>query len=132
PPTGDALRVQSPSGFLIWNRGKESLVADLSTDEGQATIRDAARHADVLLAGVPAGRLEQWGLGESDLRDANPALVICEITGFGRSGPYAALKAYEGVVAARAGLFARGDFGFRDGPIFYDRSEERRVGKDGR
>ena len=89
----------------MWNRGKESLVADLSTDEGRAVTREAALHADVLLAGVPAGKLDQWGLGEADLRDANPRLVICEITGFGPTGAYASLKAYEGVVAARAGKY---------------------------
>ena len=120
PPAGDRLRAESPSGFLVWNRGKESLVADLRTDEGRAAVREAALHADVLVAGVPAGKLEQWGLGEDDLRRANPRLVHCEITGFGPTGAYAGLKGYEGVVAAKAGVFARGDFGFRSGPIFYD------------
>src|ERR1700736_2269972 len=132
PPTGDRLRAESPSGFLVWNRGKESLVADLRTDEGRAAGRDAALHAAVVLAGVPAGKLaevglaghpagklDQWGLGEDDLRQANPGLVHCQITGFGPSGDYAGLKAYEGVVAAKVGVFARGDFGFRSGPIFY-------------
>lgn len=120
PPSGDRLRVECPSGFLVWNRGKESVVADLRTEEGRAVVRDSAVHADVLLAGAPAGKLEQWCLGEQDLRSANPRLVHCQITGFGPSGAYAGIKAYEGVVAAKAGVFARGDFGFRPGPIFYD------------
>jgi len=120
PPTGDRLRVDLPSGFLVWNRGKESVVADLRTDEGRLVAREAVIHADVLLAGVPAERLAQWGLGWDDLRDANPALMHCSITGFGSTGAYASLRAYEGVVAAKAGVMARGGFGFRDGPIFYD------------
>ncbi|MFI5040788.1 MAG: CoA transferase [Acidimicrobiales bacterium] len=120
PPSGDRLRTEWPTGFLVWNRGKESLVADLSNGSGRAAVREAALHADVLLAGVPAGRLEHWGLGESDLRHLNRGLVHCQITGFGPTGPYAGLKAYEGVVAAKAGVFARGDFGFRPGPIFYN------------
>src|SRR4051794_33322273 len=95
PPSGDRLRHEASSGFVVWNRGKESVVADLGTDEGRALVREAALHADVLLAGVPAGRLERWGLGETDLRDANPALVHCQITGFGPTGAYADLKAYE-------------------------------------
>src|SRR5271165_6299218 len=66
PPSGDRLRVESPSGFLVWNRGKESLVADLGTEAGRATVHNQAIHADVLLAGVGAGKLEQWGLGEDD------------------------------------------------------------------
>ena len=119
PPAGDRLRAESPSGFLVWNRGKESLVADLRTDEGRSAVREAALHADVLVAGVPAGKLEQWHLGEDNLRRANPRLIHCQISGFGPTGAYAGLKGYEGVVAAKAGVFARGDFGFRSGPIFY-------------
>src|SRR3954463_663594 len=82
PPTGDRLRAELPSGFLVWNRGKESIVADLGTDEGRALARDAAIHADVLLAGAPADRLARWGLGWDELRGLNPALVHCNITGF--------------------------------------------------
>ena len=85
PPWGDPLRRSAPSGFLIWNRGKESLVADLTTEEGRTLVRDAARHADVLLAGVRPGQLASWSLGGAELRDANPALVTCEITGFARA-----------------------------------------------
>jgi crotonobetainyl-CoA:carnitine CoA-transferase CaiB-like acyl-CoA transferase len=99
PPGGGRLRAESPAGFRVWNRGKESLAADLRTDEGRAAAREAALHADVLLAGVPAGRLERWGLGEDQLRTDNPRLVHCQITGFGPTGPYARLKAYEGVRA---------------------------------
>ncbi|HEY2430449.1 MAG TPA: CoA transferase, partial [Acidimicrobiales bacterium] len=120
PPTGDRLRREAPSAFLVWNRGKESLVADLGTDEGRRLVRSAAEHADVLVAGVSPGALARWGLAEADLRAANPQLVHCQITGFGPSGDYSRIKAYEGVVAAKAGVMARGDFGFRDGPIFYD------------
>ncbi len=120
PPTGDRLRSERPSGFLVWNRGKESLIADLGTDDGRALVREAALHADVLLAGVPPGRLEQWGLDYDTLRDLNPSLVHCSVTGFGPTGAYSSLKAYEGVVAAKVGMFARGPFGFRPGPIFYD------------
>src|ERR1051325_9480747 len=74
PPDGDRLRHQHPTGFLVWNRGKESGVADT------------------------------WGLGYEDLAPGNGRLVYCSISGFGARGPYAALPAYEGVVAAKAGL----------------------------
>jgi crotonobetainyl-CoA:carnitine CoA-transferase CaiB-like acyl-CoA transferase len=62
PPDGDRLRRACPSGFLEWNRGKESLLADLTTDDGRAVVRDAARDADVLLAGAGPDVLRQWGL----------------------------------------------------------------------
>lgn len=120
PPVGDRRRQEIPSGFLVWNRGKESLVADLGTPEGRHVVRAAAEHADVLLAGVPSGLLEKWGLGESHLQTANQGLVPCQINGFGPIGEYSHLRPYEGVVAAKVGVFARGDFSFRAGPIFYD------------
>jgi crotonobetainyl-CoA:carnitine CoA-transferase CaiB-like acyl-CoA transferase len=120
PPAGDRLRTECPSGFLVWNRGKESLVAELGTDEGRAVARDAALRADVLVAGAPADKLARWGLGHEDLVTDNPALVHCSLSGFGPTGAYSSLKGYEAVVAAKAGLFARGDFGFRPGPIFYN------------
>src|SRR2546426_955705 len=80
PPDGDRLRTECPSGFLVWNRGKESLVADLRLDRDQALIREAAEHADVLLASAPAARLQRWGLGYGDLKTPNPALVYCAIS----------------------------------------------------
>jgi crotonobetainyl-CoA:carnitine CoA-transferase CaiB-like acyl-CoA transferase len=120
PPSGDRLRTEWPSGFLVWNRGKESLVADLASDHGRALVREAALHADVLVGGAPAAKLARWGLGYDDLRADNPALIHCSLSGFGPTGAYSSLKGYEGVIAAKAGLFARGDFGFRPGPIFYN------------
>ncbi len=119
PPDGDRLRTHNPSGFLVWNRGKESLVADLRTAEGQQTVRDLAEHADVVIEGFAPGTTAAWGIGVDELRATNPALVHCAITGFGSSGPYAGLKAYDSLIAAKAGLWARGAFGHRDGPIMF-------------
>ncbi|MGZ5391385.1 MAG: CoA transferase [Mycobacterium sp.] len=119
PPEGDRLRTHNPSGVLVWNRGKESLVADLRTAEGQQTVRDLAANADVVIEGFAPGTTSAWGIGADELRELNPALVHCTITGFGSSGPYAALKAYDSLVAAKAGLLARGSWAHRDGPIMF-------------
>lgn len=119
PPEGDRLRTHNPSGFLVWNRGKESLVADLRTPEGQRTIHDLAVRADVVIEGFAPGTTAAWGIGADDLRAANPALIHCAITGFGSTGPYAAVKAYDSLVAAKAGLWARGAWAHRDGPIMF-------------
>lgn len=119
PPDGDGLRVNNPSGFLVWNRGKESVVADLRTPHGQHTLRDLAAHADVVIEGFAPGTTAAWMIGSHDLREINPALIHCSITGFGPSGPYAALKAYDPLVAAKAGLWARGAWGHREGPIVF-------------
>ena len=118
PPQGDRLRHQHPAGFLVWNRGKESLVADLRTDDGRAHVRDLASRADVVIEGFGAGVADGWGLGDEHLRPANPGLIYCSVKGFGSTGPYARIPAYEGIVAAKAGVYSLGPFGFRSGPIF--------------
>src|SRR5689334_13312907 len=90
PPEGDRLREQHPPGFLVWNRGKESVVADLRTDEGRDRVRDLAARADVALEGFATGVADGWGIGDEPLRARNPRLVYCSISGFGARGPYAA------------------------------------------
>jgi crotonobetainyl-CoA:carnitine CoA-transferase CaiB-like acyl-CoA transferase len=119
PPDGDALRRVDPSGFLVWNRGKESLVADLRTTAGQEQVRELAAVADVVVEGFAPGTTDRWGIGPDTLRATNPALVHCSITGFGRTGEYASLKGYDSLVAAKAGLWARGSWGHRAGPMMY-------------
>lgn len=119
PPEGDLLRTQHPSGFKVWNRGKESAVADLRTTEGQQHLRELVAGADVVIEGFSPGTTDAWGVGPEALRSTNPALVHCSITGFGRTGAYANLKAYDSLVSAKAGLWARGAWGHRDGAMMY-------------
>src|ERR1700712_3173445 len=119
PPDGDRLRTENPSGFLVWNRGKDSVVADLRTAEGQDRLRELALTADIVIEGFAPGNTDGWGIGADALRALNPALIHCSITGFGKTGPYAGLKAYDSLVAAKVGLCARGGFGHRDGPIMF-------------
>lgn len=119
PPEGDLLRTANPSGFLVWNRGKDSVVADLRTAEGQRQLRDLAADADVVIEGFAPRRTDEWGVGPDALRALNPALIHCSITGFGKTGPYAALKGYDSLVAAKVGLWARGGWGHREGPIVF-------------
>jgi crotonobetainyl-CoA:carnitine CoA-transferase CaiB-like acyl-CoA transferase len=119
PPDGDRLRADNPNGFLVWNRGKDSVVADLRTTAGQDRLRDLALSADVVIEGFAPGTTDAWGVGPDALRALNPALIHCSITGFGKTGPYSALKSYDSIVAAKAGLWARGSWGHRDGPIMF-------------
>ena len=73
PPEGDRLRTRRPSGFRVWNRGKESLVADLRTPEGQQALREYAARADVMLSAFASQRAEGWGVGGDALCDLNTA-----------------------------------------------------------
>ena len=119
PPDGDRLRTENPSGFLVWNRGKESITADLHASGGQDLIRELAHSADVVIEGFATGTTDSWGIGSDALRKLNPALIHCSITGFGKTGAYSKLKGYDSLVAAKAGLWARGSWGHRDGPIMF-------------
>jgi crotonobetainyl-CoA:carnitine CoA-transferase CaiB-like acyl-CoA transferase len=119
PPEGDRLRAINPSGFLVWNRGKESLVADLRTESGRQTLHELAAAADVLIEGFAPGTTQRWGVGAKTLTSANPALIHCSITAFGSTGPYTGVKGYDSLAAAKSGLWARGAFGHRDGPLVY-------------
>jgi crotonobetainyl-CoA:carnitine CoA-transferase CaiB-like acyl-CoA transferase len=118
PPTGDPFRQTMPSGWLVWNRGKESLVADLDEETGRQTVRQLLAAADVVIEAFDSGRADAIGLGYEDARQVNPALIYCSIKGFAATGPYAKVKGSDALVMAKAGAFSRGDFGFRAGPIF--------------
>lgn len=119
PPAGDGLRGRLPSGFLVWNRGKESVVADLTTPEGRKAVQDIAASADVIIDALPVDRSDDYGVDYDLLSGLNPGLVYLDITPFGHTGPYTHIKGHDSLVAAKAGLWARGAFGHRDGPIMY-------------
>lgn len=120
PPEGNRLRAANRAGFLVWNRGKESRVADLRTAAGQEDLRRLATTADVVIEAFAPGVADGWGVGYGTLKVDNPHLVYCSITGFGSTGPYASLPGYEGTVAAKSGHYVLGSFGIRSGPIYSD------------
>lgn len=120
PPEGDALRRARESAHLVWNRGKDSLVIDLRTSGGQAELRQLAKAADVVLEGFGTGVVDSWGVGYDVLSSANRAIVFCSIKGFGSTGAYAHIPAYEGIVRAKTGHYDMGAFGFRSGPLYND------------
>jgi crotonobetainyl-CoA:carnitine CoA-transferase CaiB-like acyl-CoA transferase len=115
PPGGGALR-DLPSYPLIC-RGKKSMVLDLHDAGDAALAREMALGADVLIESFRPGVMERLGLGYDELAAANPRLVYGSVTGFGRKGPYADAKAYEGLVMARVGaLWASQGMVTREGP----------------
>jgi crotonobetainyl-CoA:carnitine CoA-transferase CaiB-like acyl-CoA transferase len=122
PPGGDRIRDGWPSGWLVWNRGKESRVLDLRTDAGRAEALQFAEAADVIIEGFGAGTAERYGVDYDVVSRANPGVVYCSIKGFGSTGPYAHIVAYEHIVGAKTGFFMPAieiaTPGWRDGPIF--------------
>jgi crotonobetainyl-CoA:carnitine CoA-transferase CaiB-like acyl-CoA transferase len=107
PPGGDPQR-EMPA-FAQWHRGKRSVVLDLKRADGKARARELAITADVLVQSWRPGVADRLGLGYAALAGDNSSLVHCSITGFGPRGPYSALRGYDGIVAAKAGLLAGGD-----------------------
>lgn len=118
PPEGDGFRTLHPSGFLAWNRGKDSMVADLRELEGQEQARALIASADVVIDGLGPGVADGWGLGSEAMSVVNPGLIYGSIKAFGPLGHHASLKGYEGVAAAKAGLYTTVRRPFRQGPVF--------------
>ena len=115
PPTGDPTR--SSDAFLVWHRGKKSVILDLKTASGLEDFKRLADGADGLVEDMSPGAAERLGVGYAALRPINPKLVYVSITGFGERGPLKGLPGYEGIVAAKTGRMASQE-GFREGPIF--------------
>ena len=92
--------------FLGANRNKRSLAVDLATPEGQAVVRRLAGQVDVLVENFKVGDLARYGLDAASLLAAHPGLVICSITGFGQTGPYAARAGYDYAVQGMGGLMS--------------------------
>ena len=107
----EVIKVESPAGDYIremtWpiingvsllhlhiHRGKQSLVLDLSKPEAVEVYKDLVRGADVVVEAMRPGSLERRGLGFEQLREINPKIVFCNISGYGMTGPYRDLPAH--------------------------------------
>ena len=102
----DGAVVGDTSSFMAMNRGKRSVAIDISQVEGQQTLRAMAAKADVLIENFKTGGLRRYGLDYASLSALNPRLVYCSITGFGQTGPYAALPGYDPIFQAMSGLMS--------------------------
>ena len=100
--------------FLALNRGKRSVRIDLKTDAGREVLLRLARDADVLLESFRPGVMERLGVGWERLREENPRLVYCAVTGYGQDGPFAGRAGHDIDYLARVGLL--GMTGDPDGP----------------
>ena len=100
--------------FLAANRNKRSVGVDLSSEGGQALIKQLAAKADVVVENFKTGNLARYGLAWDDLKEINPALVYCSITGFGQTGPYAPRPGYDFLIQGAGGIMSL--TGEPDGP----------------
>jgi formyl-CoA transferase len=109
-PEGDFARgydalVHGESAYFVWlNRGKESVVLDLAMGEDKALLEAMLAKADVFVQNLKPGAADKLGFAPARLRRDHPRLIVCSISGYGESGPYARRKAYDLLIQAEAGL----------------------------
>jgi formyl-CoA transferase len=115
----DVIKVENPAGgdpfrsfrgglysphFCGYNRNKRSVALDLRSSDGCRALARLLESGDVLLENFRPGVLDRLGFGDERLRQLNPRLVHCHITGFGATGPYAERPAYDAVAQALSGM----------------------------
>jgi crotonobetainyl-CoA:carnitine CoA-transferase CaiB-like acyl-CoA transferase len=113
PGAGDETREWGPpfvgelsAYYLSCNRNKRGLTLDLAHPEGARIFRELARRSDVVLENFRAASAAKLGLSPPELLAVNPRLIVCSISGFGRTGPWADLPGYDFAVQALSGLMS--------------------------
>ncbi len=111
-PKGDETRSWGPpfnrskisSYFQSANRGKKSVVADFSRHEDLEMVKNLASRADVIIENFKVGGLQKFGLDYPKIKEINPNVIYCSVTGFGQTGPYANRPGYDFVIQAMGGI----------------------------
>src|SRR5438105_8454001 len=109
-PEGDFARyydkvASGESAYFVWlNRGKQSVVLDLAKRQDKQLLEAMLTKADVFIQNLKPGAIAKLGFAVERLRRAYPRLIVCSISGYGETGPYAERKAYDLLIQAEAGL----------------------------
>lgn len=92
--------------YLSANRNKRSLALDFTNEAGREVILALAKKADIVVENYKVGGLKKYGLDYASLRQINPKLIYCSITGFGQTGPYATRPGYDYIIQGMGGLMS--------------------------
>jgi len=92
--------------FTSANRGKKSITLNIAKPGGQKLVRALARVCDVLIENYKFGDLARYGLGYDDLKQINPRLIYCSVTGFGQTGPYREHPGYDFMIQGMGGMMS--------------------------
>jgi len=99
--------VLGQSSFFVWlNRGKRSLTLDVKKPGAAEVLKRLVAGADVLMQNLAPGATGRLGLGYADLAPAHPGLIVCDISGYGDTGPFAQKKAYDLLIQSESGLIS--------------------------
>jgi crotonobetainyl-CoA:carnitine CoA-transferase CaiB-like acyl-CoA transferase len=99
-PTSDAAY------FLAANRGKKSVTIDFTRPEGQELVRRLAAQCDIVIENFKVDGLARYGLDYASLKEVNPGIIYCSITGFGQTGPYRSRAGYDFLIQGMGGLMS--------------------------
>lgn len=117
----DVIRIESPNGtdsmrdwvpfvegestyYMCANRNKRSITLNLKTNTGKELLLKMVRDADVVLENFKTGTLAKMGIGYEELKKANPAIILCSVTGYGQTGPYSHEPGFDPVIQAIGGI----------------------------
>jgi crotonobetainyl-CoA:carnitine CoA-transferase CaiB-like acyl-CoA transferase len=95
-----------PAAFMMMNRNKRGVAIDLKRAEGKAVLRRLLARSDVVIENYRKGTMERLGLGYDTLKADNPGLIYAEISGFGRTGPYAERGGFDLIAQGMSGLMS--------------------------
>ncbi len=102
----DGAETSDSAYFLCTNRNKKSVTIDFTRSEGQRLVKELAAKSDILFENFKVGGLRQFGLDYESMREVNPRLIYCSITGFGQDGPYAPRAGYDFLIQGMGGLMS--------------------------
>jgi crotonobetainyl-CoA:carnitine CoA-transferase CaiB-like acyl-CoA transferase len=94
------------AAFMMMNRNKRGIALDLKHKDGREALLRLLDRADVVIENYRKGTMERFGLGYETLKARNPGLIYCEVSGFGRSGPYAERGGFDLIAQGMSGLMS--------------------------
>ncbi|HSG95411.1 MAG TPA: CoA transferase, partial [Afifellaceae bacterium] len=110
---GDQTRQSVPpaiggesAAYMMMNRNKRGVALNLKSEDGRAALKRLLLDADVVIENYRLGTMEKFGLGYETLKAENPGLIYCEISGFGRTGPYAGHGGFDLIAQGMSGLMS--------------------------
>lgn len=106
PPWFGEGNTRQSAYFVSVNRNKRSLTLNLKHPQGQAVARELAANSHIVLENFKVGQMTRFGLDFETLKQVNPALVYCSITGYGQTGPHHQNPGYDYIVQAMSGLMS--------------------------
>jgi crotonobetainyl-CoA:carnitine CoA-transferase CaiB-like acyl-CoA transferase len=102
----DGKDTEEAAYYLSSNRNKRSVTVDISKPEGQTLAKKLIAKCDIMIENFKVGDMARYGLSYADLKDSNPRLIYCSISGFGQTGPYAPRAGYDLLAQGIGGIMS--------------------------